>query len=137
MSYVRVKPNSPLSFWQHGRGFGAYQNVGNWTWEFDPFVFSFLAPSDSRPQPAPVISGFGGCGCGGSCGGCGGHKHGVGQASSGLFGTGLFTSSDPTQWGIGEWATIAGGLYVAGSLFGDIKSAGRRAGKGYRAAVRG
>jgi len=141
VSYVPVKPNSPLAFWQHGqarsKGFGAYESVGDWTWEFDPFAFSFLAPADSTPQPAPFIKGFGGCGCGGSCGGCGGHKHGVGQTSAGLFGTGLFSSSDPTQWGWGEWATIGGGLYVAGSLFGDLKGAGRRAGKAYRAAARG
>ena len=57
MSYIGVVPQSPLAFWQHG--FGAYENVGDWAWEYDPFVFSFLAPMDSKPQPAPVIAGFG------------------------------------------------------------------------------
>jgi hypothetical protein len=181
MSYVPVKRGSPAAFWQHGAypgcGFGAYEDVGDWTWEFDPYVFSFLAPADSAPQPAPVISGFGqaiaptgyrsvnfnrntntlsvnracptgyflrngmcrpmpnlqinappqspagvsglgGCGCGGKCGGCG--SHGMGQA--GVFGTGLFASTDISQWGIGEWATVGLGVYVAGSLFGDISS---------------
>lgn len=137
MSYTYQ--NNPLVFWQHGNpsrncGFGDYERTGDWSWEFYPFAYSWLAPLDSAPQPAPILPrGMGdGCGCGGSCG-C---KNGMGQATTGLFGTGLFSSSDPSQWGWGEWASIAVGVYFAGSLLGDVKSGGRRAGAAYRAAKR-
>jgi hypothetical protein len=140
MSYVPVKPNSPLAFWQHGqarsKGFGAYESVGDWTWEFDPFAFSFLAPSDSTPQPAPYIKGFGGCGCGGKCG-CGdGHKHGVGQAATGVLGTSCFSSSNISSWGICEWGAIAVGLYLTGSVVGDLTTAAQKTKKAARSVQR-
>ena len=48
-----------------------------------------------------------GCGCGGGCaGGCG----------MGLFDSGL----DFSQWGWMEWATVAFGVYVVGSVLGDV-----------------
>ena len=128
----------PLLFWQHGTpsrscGFGDYEHVGDWSWEFYPFAYAWLAPQDSVPQPAPRLKGFGcsgGCNCGGKC------KSGMGQASTGLFGTGLFSSSDPSQWGWGEYLAIAAGAYVGISLLGDVKTAGRKAGAGYRAVRR-
>lgn len=129
MSYVPVPANANARLWEFGnpptkgRGFGdvarGYQASGDWSWMFYPAPFDFLAPKDSTPQPAPTISGFSGCGCGGKCGGCG--DHGVGQAT-GVFGSGLFSSTDISQWGIGEWALVGVGLYVAGSIFGDVKS---------------
>lgn len=134
MSYVPVKPGSPLSMWQHGagKGFGAYENVGDWTWEFDPFVFGFLAPADSTPQPAPTIKGFGGCGCGGKCGGCGGHNHGVSGLGQGLFNTGCFSSTDISTWGWCEWGLLAAGAYFAVSFLGDLIGAGKSVKSSYR-----
>ena len=138
MSYIGVQPCSPLAFWQHGntkgmgaRGLSAYENSGDWTWEFDPFVYSFLAPADSAQQPAPIISGFSGCGdkcgCGGKCGG-----HGMWQASTGLFGTNLFTTTDFSQWGWGEWTVLAVGAWGTLRIIGDIKGAGKSVAKRVR-----
>jgi hypothetical protein len=131
MSYLPVKRGSALLLWQHGQpqgyqqGLGAYQRVGDWTWEFDgPEAYAFLNPLDSAPQPAPILSGLGGCGCGGTCGGCGdGHSHGMGQATGGVLGTGLFSSTDISTWGWGEWVAVAGAVYLGGSLIGDIGGA--------------
>jgi hypothetical protein len=66
----------------------------------------------SNDIPYVSESSGGDCGCGGSCGGCGGHAHGVG----------LFDSMDPTTWGIGEYGTLAVGAYVALSAWGDARS---------------
>jgi hypothetical protein len=127
----------PLLFWQHGTpsrgcGFGDYEHVGDWSWQFYPFEYAWLAPADSAPQPAPHLKGFGcsgGCSCGGKC------KSGMGQASGpGLFGTGLFTSMDPSTWGWGEWLTGIAVLYVGSSLLGDVSRAGRATGAAYRGA---
>jgi hypothetical protein len=141
MSYQAVNPSSNLALWQRGGAQGVdtsrgFVDTGDWTWELYPFAYSFLAPKDSTPQPAPIVDfGLQGLGCGGSCG-CGGKcsdSHGLGQ---GLFNTGLFTSTDPTQWGIGEWATIAGAIYLGSNIFGDAKTAGRKVRSGYKAARR-
>ncbi len=97
-------------------GIGGYRESGDWTWEFYPPPYDFLAPPDSVAQPAPVLyphdgHGMGGCGCGGSCGGCG--DHGMGQTTGpGLFGTGLFVSMDPSTWGWGEYSVIGAGAYL-------------------------
>jgi len=37
----------------------SYVHSGNWSWEFDPPPYDFLAPRDSAPQPAPILRGFG------------------------------------------------------------------------------
>jgi len=58
----------------------------------------------------------GGCGCGGTCGGCGDH------------GMGYFTSMDPSTWGLPEWGTIAAGGYLAVNVLGSHPAL-RRAGK--------
>ena len=76
-------------------GLADYQPTGNWSWEFYPPPYDFLAPPRSIPMPGVVMPedalqprGFGGCGCGGKCGGgcgcgsacsCGGHSSGLGQ----------------------------------------------------------
>ncbi len=65
--------------------------------------------------------------CGGTCG-----EKGMGQTSTGLFGTGLFVSSDPTTWGVGEYAVIAVGGYLAINMISDAQSAGRGVKKAYR-----
>ena len=95
MSYIRQ------------RGAGDYENSGNWTWEHWPPPFDQWAPTDSAVQPSPVLGG-GGLGCASCGGGCGGSDpSGLGQTSSGgLFGTGLFTSLNPTTWGVGEWGIV-------------------------------
>lgn len=127
--YQTVAPGSDLSLFQHG--LGDYENVGDWTWELYPFAYDFLAPADSTPQPAPVIRGLGcGCGCGGGC------QEGLGQTSTtgGLFGTGLFSSSDPANWGWGEWLALGLGGWAFLSAVGDVKRAGRATGRAYRAA---
>jgi hypothetical protein len=97
------------------RGFGGYQRTGNWTWEFYPPPYDFLAPRNSAPVPPFVYPGrgVGGCGCGGSCGGA---CHG----GLGLFESGL----DLSQWGLGEWAAVGLGVYLLSSVFGDVKRVG-------------
>ena len=140
MSYLPVRPNTAVALFQHGnpngyRGMGEYERVGDWGWEFfGPNAFGWERPLDSAPQPAPVVSGLSGCGCGGSCGGCGGHKHGVGQA--GILGTGCFASLDLSTWGWCEWGSITVGIYLIGSIIGDLRSAADRGKKTYRAFTR-
>jgi hypothetical protein len=50
--------------------------------------------------PAGWGTGLSGCGCGGTCGGCGDHKHGMGDWS------------DPSTWGPTEWGTLAVGAAI-------------------------
>lgn len=123
-------------------GVSAYENVGDWTWEFfGPNAYAWEAPADSAPQPAPMLPdpAWGGhglsgdCGCGGSCGGCGGHKHGVGQAT-GVLGTNCFASADISTWSWCEWGSIAVGIYLLGSLIGDAQRGAAKGRKIYRAA---
>jgi hypothetical protein len=102
------------------RGMGSYDHTGDWEWLYYPPPYDFLAPPDSVAIPAPILytpggglSGLGGCGCGGTCGGCGDHHlHGMG-----LFDTGF----DLTGWGIGEWAVAGVGLYTLFKIIGDTK----------------
>lgn len=125
MSYEIVNPNSDMALMQ-ASGIGAYQNVGDWTFELFPYDYSFEAPADSVPIPPPVLKGMGcGCGCGGGCS----KNQGLGQ---GLFNTGLFASTNPLQWGIGEWATLGVGLYLAGSIISDTGSATATAKRSFR-----
>jgi hypothetical protein len=101
------------------RGFGDYEQTGDWSWEFYPPPYDFLAPSDSVAVPAPVLytpasSGPGlGCACGGKCGDCGG---------LGLFDSGL----DLSQWGVGEWVAAAGIGYLGITLLGGLMGATRK-----------
>lgn len=107
-----------------------YAHTGNWTWEFYPPPYDWLAPRRAAPMPAPILfpappsRGMSGCGCGGSCGGCGGgHVHGMGLFDSGL---------DFTGWGVPELAVVALGVYLVGSVLGDAG----RARTGIKRAVR-
>lgn len=117
-------------------GIGDYEKTGDWSWEYYPPPYDFLAPKNSVPMPAPVLftprhyagprgTGVSGCGCGGSCGGCGGgHSHGVGQdtTTSNTLNLGTLFSSglDFTQWGVGEWVVAGLGSYLLISLFSDV-----------------
>ena len=71
-----------------------------------------------------------GCpGCGGKCGGV--------PALSGL---GLFDyGMDISQWGVGEWACVAGGAYLLVAMLGTTRrgmGAVKRKGKAMRRAIR-
>lgn len=105
-------------------GFGDYDKTANWSWMYNPPPYDFLdAPGVKAPPEfyAPATSMGLGCGNSGGCG-CGCKKKGIGQAdATGLFGTSLFSSTDFTQWGWGEWATIAAAAYVAYNLTSDVK----------------
>jgi hypothetical protein len=69
----------------------------------------------STPAGLLGIRGMGCPNCDGNCG--------MGQ--TGIFGTSLFESSDPSTWGWGEWATILVGGYVVLSVFDTTKRAAR------------
>lgn len=105
-------------------GMGDYDRTGDYSWMFNPPPFNFLNTRGVNPPAemyAPAASM--GLGCAGKpCGGCGCNRaRGMGQAT-GLFGTDLFTSTDFTQWGVGEWAIIGVGIYLASSLLGDVQT---------------
>lgn len=114
-------------------GLGEYDKTGDWTWEFYPPPYNFLAPADSVAIPAPVLytrprrSGLGGCACAGACGGsgaCGDHS-----------GLGLFESGfDVSQWGVGEWVAAAAISYLAVSIVGDLGRGAQRVQRTYRRA---
>jgi hypothetical protein len=119
-----------------------YQPTINWSYLFYPPPYNFLAPpltpvSPGSPEENSIqsmgLSGTGGCNglgcaqCGGTCG--------MGQASTGLFGTGLFASSDPSTWGVGEYAVIAIGGYLAINLITDAQAAGKATKRAYRRAT--
>jgi hypothetical protein len=117
----------------------AYSQVQNYSYQFFPPPYDFLAPPRTTGKPGQVVpedalqmqgrglgsacNGLGCAACGGTCG-----QNGMGQTdSAGLFGTGLFTSADPTQWGWGEYLTIFLGGYLVINLFGDVSKGARAA----------
>jgi len=77
---------------------------------------SALNPNDLWGVNSSGVRIIPGLGCGMGC-------MGLGQDGGGLFGTGLFESSDFSTWGIGEYAVIALGLFAVLSMF----STGKRA----------
>ena len=117
-----------------------YQPTINWSYLFYPPPYNFLAPpltpvSPGSPEENSIqsmgLSGTGGCNglgcaqCGGTCG--------MGQTdSAGLFGTGLFTTADFTQWGWGEWAVVVAGSYFAISAVNDLQTGYTGARKAYK-----
>jgi hypothetical protein len=107
-------------------GIGDYENTGDWSWEFYPPPYDFLAPADSVAMPPWVIGGDRGMGCAGECG-CKGTCNGLGR-----MGMGLFDSTDFSTWGIGEYAAIGLGLYLLYSLFSDTKAVAGSVKKRYR-----
>lgn len=102
-----------------------YQQTQNWSWLFYPPPYNFLAPS--RGSGAEIAKSFAWPGLG--CASCGG-TCGLGQ--TGLFGSGLFTSADPSQWGWGEWATIGIAGFAAVSMVTTAQRAGASASRTYR-----
>ena len=117
-------PINSAEYFEHLNGLSGYDKTGDWSWQYYPPPYDFLAP----PGPAAVIPvprlyakefgrGLSGdCGCGGTCGGCGGHDHATGL--------GLFDSWDVSTWGFGEW-TIVGvlGYGLMSLLFDTGRSA--------------
>ncbi len=121
-----------MSYQLARRGMGEYEQSGDWSWEFFPPPYDFLAPADSAPQPAPILGG-GGLGCTSCGGGCGcSQDQGLGQ--TGFLGTGLFASANPATWGIGEYATLGVGAYLAFSLVGDAGTVSAKGKQAYRRA---
>lgn len=115
-----------------------YQQTPDYSWLFFPPPYNFLAPPAKLPKPGQIApeNVFQSMGLSGTCNGMGcascGGTCGMGQAGNGLFGTGLFVSSDPTTWGVGEYAVIAIGGYLVISMVSDAQSAGRATKKAYR-----
>lgn len=107
-----------MSYLPQRRGLSGYVNSGDWTWEYYPPPYEFLAPRSAHAMVAPILYPARGVGCG--CGGgCGGACH---SAGLGLFDSGL----DLSQWGVGEWAAVGLGAYLLVSAFGDVKRVGGR-----------
>jgi hypothetical protein len=113
-----------------------YSPTQNYSWLFYPPPYNFLAPPRtpvlaSSPESTVQSMGLGSACNGLGCASCGG-TCGMGQDSSGLFGTGLFTSADFTQWGWGEWAAVVVGGYFAISAVSDLQSGYTGARKAYK-----
>lgn len=106
-------------------GVGEYDAVGNWSWEYYPPPYDFLAPANAAPQSAPILFPQGMSGCGGGCG-CGGK---CGHAGVG----GFLDAFDFSQWEWTDWLMAIGGLYFISSLWGDTKRAKTRVSKYSRA----
>lgn len=49
-----------------------------------------------------------------------------GAPGTGLLGTGLFASLDPSTWGPGEWIAIAGAAFAGFAAVDAMKAGGRR-----------
>jgi len=108
-------PGTELIERYQGRGLGDYVRTGGY----------FTTPA--------AAAGYRGMGCGMGCPGVSGFMDG-----SGFLGTGLFTSSSPSEWGIGEWVVVGLGAYVLLSTVLTTKtavSAGRRKGRAVRRAL--
>lgn len=63
-----------------------------------------------------------GCGCGGTCGGCG-HQHGMGLFDSG---------TDISGWGLPEWGIVGVAGFAVISLLSSVTRGARSATRGYR-----
>ena len=98
------RPGTALvEHWGGHSGFGKYVPTQNYS----------LTPAGQ--------TGIRGMGC--LCPGMGGCNCGLGQ--TGIFGTSLFESSDPSTWGLGEWASIAVGGYIVVSVLFTTRTAAR------------
>lgn len=108
---------------------GAPSGMGDYISPFGWPIPQYLTPGNMR--------GLGCAECGGTCG-LGG---GLGQGTITIGGTsiamsapgGYFSTADFTQWGVEEWATVAGLAYTLLSLWDDAKRHGRKARKASQA----
>jgi len=102
-----------IEHWGGSRGVGKYVPTPNY----------FLTPAgQAGVRGLGCLCGTGPCSCG----------------MSGLFGTSLFESSSPADWGVGEWASIVVGGFVLFSVFDTTKRgtrAARRKGKAVKKAL--
>lgn len=118
MSYLRQNSLfERLGIGATRRGVGDYDRVGDWTWEYYPPPYDFLAPADSVAIPAPLLytqRGMSGCHCGGTCGGC--------SRGMGLFDSGF----DISQWGTPEWVAAGVGFYLVAKILGDLGRGGQK-----------
>jgi hypothetical protein len=92
---------------------GLSDYIENFNWP----IPQYLTPGNNR--------GLGCADCGGTCGG-------LGDVS--MTCPGGFFSCGPGQWGIGEWASAAAGIYLITAAMPKIKT---HAAKGKRAAAKG
>ena len=91
----------------NSRGLGDYLSPFGWP------IPQYLTPGNTRG-----LGCAGDCGCGGSCGGLGDMAV---TCPSGWF------SCGPSQWGVSEWATVAGISYLFVSAMPAMKKHGGRA----------
>lgn len=105
------------------RGIGDYDAVKNWSWMYYPPPYGFANPRRPAPKAppefyAPAKSMGLGCGCGGTCGGCGSRP-----GLSGMFATGF----DISGWGVGEWSVVSFGVIaLASGLLGTAHAGAKR-----------
>ena len=94
-------------------GFGDYGRVPSVEGMFYPPPYTFADPAKLTPPAGfhapPEMMGLG---CGSGCTSCSSCRNGAGL--------GLFDSMDFSTWGVAEWAVIAGGLYLAVKILGDV-----------------
>lgn len=104
------------------RGMGDYDAVSDLSWMYYPPPYGFANPDPRALKPpaefiAPAKMMGLGCGCGGSCGGCG--EPGL----SGMFSSGF----DMSGWGVGEWSVASAAVIVlASGLLGTAHAGARK-----------
>lgn len=140
------------------RGMSGYRNVGgDWSWEFYPPPYDFLAPKNSVPMPAPVILPGGGlagyrragmqqglgcpgnpnCGCGPSAcgkGGLAGIEDMVGNLASGNFGDALLGYD--LSGSIPNWLVVIGVVWAYTAITNQASGFGSRVKKRYRKSMK-
>jgi hypothetical protein len=125
-------------------GLGSYQRIGNWSWEFYPPPYDFLAPPASAPRPGSLLPEERdqptlGLGCGATCS-CN-KKPGMGDIPTDLSAiandiaggnwTQLATDfgvllQEPTLVGIPLWAAAIGLYFAWETLSSHSVQVGRR-----------
>ncbi len=135
------QPGPGTELIEHWTGMGAY--FGTPSYFMTPAAAAGIRgmgyyEQRTAQQPTPgtqLIERWTGLGCGLCC------NKGMGSLFDGtcLFGSGLFCSNSPSDWGVGEWVSIGLGSYVLLSVLDTTRRAGRatiRKGRAVRKAVR-